>query len=218
MRPVFLKLVCLFACFMSGAILGKHQRDPEIVLLSGIPSLDYFIADQSFSEIKNAKAVLDGLAGRFREEFRVEKCMQFQATGSAMTVDPTSVGNAPYPERMIQELESGVSEFSGTDEELALTEDLLCVLRADGLHDGWLQTYLAADPTKGIVAAYAHDAMLIAQRVERQDEVINGLRHVDSIPLDFRSNSQVQNLLPEFPALAKVDGSGQALAQQPHSP
>lgn len=221
MRRNLLKLVCLFACFISGALFGKHQRDPETESLSGVPSLDYFIADQSFSEIKNAKAVLAGLADRFREEFQVQRCMQFQATTSAIGAGPARLGNPRYPERMIQELESGISEFSGTDEELVLTGDLLRVLRADGLYDRWLRIYLSAlyaHPTNGIVAAYARDAMVIAQGVGRQNEVVNALRLVDSIPLDFESKSQVQKLLLDFAAVAKVDDNEQALRNQALSP
>ena len=221
MRRILLKLVCLFACFVSGAILGKHQRDPETESLSGIPTLDYFIVDQSFSEIKNSKAVLAGLAARFREEFQVQRCMQFEATTSTIATCTARLGNLPYPDRMIQELESEISEFSGTDEELALTGDLLRVLRTDGLYDRWLRSYLTAlyaHPTNRIVAAYAHDAMTIAQRVGRQTEVVNALRLVNSIPLDFASKSQVQNLLLEFQAIAKIDYNGQALGYQARSP
>jgi len=124
-----------------------------------------------------------------------------------------------YGKPMIAQLETGIKEFSGTEEELTLSGDLLRVLRADGRYDQWLRTYLCllyTHPTNSLVGSCASEAIEIGECLGRRQEVLDGLEHVISIPLDFQNKIRLQTALlqtsprPVFCGLEFIAGTADA--------
>jgi hypothetical protein len=196
MRRISLNIGLMLAGLLVGGIFGYHFKTFEFVPLSSVPELDYFVADDSFSEIQNAKATLTGLSARFLTELQIYRYVQLNAReGKPKAVNSHCLA---YGGQMIAQLERGIEEFSGTEEELTLTRDLLRVLRADGRYDQWLRTYLClvyTHPTNSLVGSCAGEAIEIGERLGRRQEVIDGLEHVISIPLDFQNKIRLQTAL-----------------------
>ncbi len=199
--------------FVLGLVIGtgftyrikKAENEP----LSSVRNLDYFISDDSFSEVHNAKAVLTGLSRKFLTELRSRAWIEAQENRA----DPHNPGkNTVSAPGLILALERGIDEFKGTEHELRLIPDLLRALKANGLRDRWLEIYLTAlytHPTDEVVLTFAREAVQMGTRTGRQDEVADALRHVCTIPITFPSKSDLQSkvlqLLPRPSVVQKED-------------
>src|SRR5262249_34183237 len=100
----------------AGYYLGARQED-SITWLSAktIPRLDYCITQESFSEIENTKAVLEGLCAEFRTEVQSKRVRDHNSGSAApATQRVLEPGSEPHLENAIADLERGIREFSGT--------------------------------------------------------------------------------------------------------
>lgn len=100
-----------------------------------------------------------------------------------------------HAEDAIRDLELGVEEFEGTEEESSCAQDLFSELRRAGRFDRGVEVYLKAlyeHPTHPFVARFAKDAMAVARRAGREAEVLAGLRHLSAIPLNFEGKNAVE--------------------------
>jgi len=193
MRTLWLVAGSLVLGFALGAGLTYQIRNAETESLTGIRSVDYFISDESFSEVHNAKAVLAGLSKKFLTELRSSEWNKQRAHGKRM-----SSGTS-----LILALENGIDEFRGTEHEMSLIPDLLRALKSEEQYDRWLHTYLTTlytHPTDELVVKFAREAVEMGRRTGQQEEVADALRHVCSIPMEFPSkkdlHSTVLQLLP----------------------
>jgi hypothetical protein len=155
-------------------------------------SVDDLYAPQSFSEVENAKALLLALSEQFKAEIYTERI----ANHAKAALD-TEAGKPVVEPRLLeisQQLEGGVAEFSGTDQELVLVETLLRVLQKAKLYDRWTEVYLSAlyqHPTDPMIGRLAAEAISVSKAAGREKDILNGFEHLSNIPMDFTVKSQV---------------------------
>ncbi|HAB14906.1 MAG TPA: hypothetical protein DCE44_00500 [Verrucomicrobiales bacterium] len=180
------RLASLAASLAVAAGVGYRWRDLQeksatALGVAEIAPLESFVGIQSFSEIQNTRAELQGLAQRFRTEAR----MKYLASLSTSLSQSTS---AVERQSIVRDLERGIEEFKDTPEELVLIEDLLLQLRSGGQANRWLDVYLEVlyrRPTEDLVASQFVTARQMAQATDRESEVATGFQHLLGIPLDF---------------------------------
>jgi hypothetical protein len=211
MRTLWLVAGSLLLGFVLGAGLTYQIKNAQTEPLTRVRGVDYFVTDESFSEVHNAKAVLAGLSRRFLTELRVSAWAKQGTHGMKMSSGTT----------LIQALEHGIDEFRGTENELSLIPDLLRALKSEDQCDRWLQTYLTllyTHPTDELVVKFARDAVQMGNRTGRQIEVAAALRHVCNIPMEFPSkkdlHSMVLQLLP-VPNIVSADSYEKLVAANP---
>ena len=167
----------VIAAFGSGyGIRAWRGASVSALTASNEVDVDSLVAIQSFSEIENAKAMLSGLC----DEFLSDMSMRRATLGQTM---------------QLRDLEQGIKEFSGTEEELNLVRLELWLLRTQQRYNQWLDVYLQTlyeHPTHKLVGALAEDAISIGRASGRQDEVMNALNHLTCIPLTFATKRQVE--------------------------
>jgi hypothetical protein len=159
-------------------------------------ALEYLVSSESFSEIEQARAVLDALANRYVVQSRM------------LIVREALAGRGAYEKRQplnsrpglsaIQVLEEAVAEFDGTGQELQLLPTLLSALERERLRDRWIEVYLSAlyhHPTHRVVGDMADEARRLGRAIGREAEVIAALRHVSAIPLKFASRLRIERCL-----------------------
>jgi len=114
-----------------GYLLGA-QRENSLARLeeNTISPLDYYMTQESFSEVENAKANLEGLCARFRTEFQTKWVADHESGTNSLLNSPVS---EQLLETAIADLARGVKEFAGTDQELEVAQDLLFALKASEL-------------------------------------------------------------------------------------
>lgn len=158
--------------------------------------LDYFFSPRSFSEVENAKAMLEAVCTRFTTEIR----SQLYRCGLIACAAPDR--SDELRERRlaaaIRTLEEGIEQFQGTGQEMVLTQDLLVVLKAQKLFDQWIHVYLNAvyrHPTDPSVARWTSEALTIGRAAGREGEILEALRHVAAIPLEFEVKHQIESQL-----------------------
>lgn len=174
------------AAAVFGFYLGSLQEAGALeVAARRVPPLDYFLRESSFSEVTNARDVLQASASRLVAELGVAG-----ATAEAHAIR-TSAGDAVRSEaalaRVTAGLRAGIEEFRGTEQELFLIQHLLWTLHTREAWDEWLETYLGAlyaHPTHPVVARGVREAWRVAQNAGREDELARALRHADQVPLD----------------------------------
>jgi hypothetical protein len=192
MRTLWLVSGSLVLGFALGAGFTFRIKDVERETVSAVHNLDYFITDESFSEVHNARAMLAGLSRKFLTELRSRAWMESQDNNPKQN---RSAENLSSASGLIVALEHGIEEFKGTEHELSLIPDLLRALKANGQFERWLEIYLATlytHPTADLVVTFAREAVQMGTRAGRQEDVINGLRHVCSIPIEFPSKVNLQ--------------------------
>jgi hypothetical protein len=144
---------------------------------------DSLVGIQSFSEIENAKALLNGLSFQFLAEMAMRR---------AIIGQPLQLSEA------VADLRTGIKEFAGTEEELNLLRVELALLKEQRQYNRWLDIYLQAlyeHPTSKLVGCLAEDAIAIGTATGRESEVMNALDHLVGIPLAFTAKEQVQRAL-----------------------
>lgn len=189
--PVFAS-GCLALAGAAGYFLGAILPSQSLILSgrSSVP-LEYYVLEESFSEIENAKARLSALRCQFLTELRARH------DTAVMASEPTGLAKAAYglhPEAALQEIESGIAEFKDTPEEAALARELLLVLRWTGAHGRWLDVYLGflyAHPTDPIIGSLAKDAIEISRAVQREKELCDAFQWIVRNPLEFPAKQRV---------------------------
>ena len=180
----------------SGYFLRGLHDNPLTMLPTSLPELDFFISEQSFSEVANAKALLQALSERYISEVRVLRYLDGTQSSSEVP-SPFPADQEPLSVT-IDVLQKGVEAFEGTGQELEVAYDLLLTLKSAGQYDRWLEVYLRAlyeHPTHGLVEVFARDAVSIGRAVGRESEVVRGFRHLSDIPIEFKAKQRVQQLL-----------------------
>ena len=179
-----------------GYCLGTVKRgEPKSSQVGALAEADVFAPALSFSEVQNAKAILEGLAFQYISEIQTRRCLDIQSARNAGS------GAEPHLDKAIDELEWGMQEFTGTDEEFKLASDLLNALKKAKLHDRWLQVYLRVlyeHPSASMVGKLAPAALRMASENGRKAEILEAFRHVNGIPLDFQTKKDIQTALVQI--------------------
>ena len=176
----------------------RAQRTGEVAVLAAraVPSLDYLIGPESFSRIKNTRNTLEGLCAQLVLQV---KNRQFSADHLiAAKGGPLWRTSRPHLEAAIRDLERGMQEFEGTQQESEIAERLFFDLRKAGRFDRCVEVYLKTlyeHPTQPFVARFAKDAVAAARSAGREEEVLAGLRHWIAIPLDMAGKGAVEAML-----------------------
>lgn len=169
--------------------------------------LEYLASAESFSEVDQARAVLDALAAQ-----RVELAQSLIAQANGGRYRP---GRDPQPAAArpvwaaIKLLEDGLAEFQGTGLEMRLLPTLLSALKRERLYDRWLHLYLGmlyAHPTHQLVGVLADEAVAISQAVGQQDAVAAAFCHLSSIPLEFRAKALIERSLVRLGTDRRIGG------------
>jgi hypothetical protein len=185
---------------------GQTEGSGTFLAAKAAAPLDYLVVPDSFSRIENARSSLETLCTRLRLEVETRLCedgrMRLQAGGS------TRVQEARL-ERIVRDLEDGMSEFDGTDQKIYVAEDLLTVLKHEERLNRWVEVYLAAlyeHPTHPVVSHLAGQAVRIGKLAGREDEVVTALTHVSGIPWDFEGKDKIEAALAESQAPGPLAG------------
>jgi hypothetical protein len=171
----------------AGAALGyfigvtRHEPDASLGVNQKVP-LEAYFSEQSFSEIENTKARLKALGLEFISDVR----SRHDQAGAGTTSGPfrRNPAYALDPAGAIEELEWGLEQFRGTEQEMYLTQELLCVLKKQKLEDRWLDVYLTAlysHPADPLIARFTKDAKLMSQARQRQPELTAAFELLDRI-------------------------------------
>src|SRR5262245_30165915 len=193
MRTLWLVSGSLVLGFVFGAVITYRIRNVDREPVSAVHNLDYYITDESFSEVHNARGVLAGLSRKFLTELRSRAWMESQDKRPKQNRSGENLSSASG---LIAALEHGIEEFKGTEHELSLIPDLLRALKANGQFELWTEIYLSTlytHPTDDLVLTFAREAIQMGARTGRQEDVVNALRHVCSIPIEFPSKGRLQS-------------------------
>lgn len=187
-----------------GYLAGATREHPVSRLpVDATAALEYLVSSDSFSEIAQARSVLDGLANRYLLQARMliaRETLAGRDTGKEGSVHPERPCLAA-----IRVLEEAAAELDGTSHELQLLPTLLSALKRERLYGRWIEAYLSAlyrHPNHRVVADQAAEALVLARTIGREAEVIAALRHVSAIPSRFVSGWPIERRLtgmaPEF--------------------
>lgn len=203
-------LLCLVSAVSGwvGYYLGA-MRNPGAMRLAGDSgvALDYLVSTKSFSEVEQARAVLDALAGQYAqsaERLIVQEHLSQQFDYRVRMSNPERPTVAA-----IHLLDEALPEFRGTEAELRLLKPLLIALKREKLYDRWLDAYLDAlyrHPTHEMMSTLAAEALGIGQTVGREQELTAGLRYVSDFPFHFPAKSKIEHTL--MSALARTRFAG----------
>jgi hypothetical protein len=180
--------------YLRGYSVCKAKADSG----ANLEQVEFLVPEQSFSEIANAKALLNGLCLRFLEEAQVARTM-YASKSPGEAARPKEQSSLQLT-NIIELLENARCDFEGTPQEIRLVQQMLLVLNEIGLKERWLELYLCTlykHPTDDVVAHLAPDAIRIAVALGKQKEVIQALRHVVQIPFDFKSKQRLEELLAQ---------------------
>ena len=196
-------MVAVTLAGMTGALLVRARAQASLKLEASATFV-------SFSEVENAKTVLQTLADQFILEIR-------QARASDYLVRVAQNQSAPAAEfkKTAARLLGALEEFRGTQQESALTRELLTLLHSARELGSWMDLYLGfvyRHPTDELVVRAGHDAVEVAAKVGRREELIRALIHVVRIPLTFDTKPEVQTLL----IANGFDGSRARFARSQH--
>lgn len=159
----------------AGFQLGTvRQHAAPARLFLGAESLT---APRSFSEVENARTVLEGLARQFLYDWGRE-WVSFLQEGPSSS-DPER------REDLMNGLRSGMDEFEGTGQEFLLAERYLMVCAQQKKFNWWLDAYLKVlyqHPSHRLVSAFALAAVPFAREAGREADLEQALAHLQSIP------------------------------------
>jgi hypothetical protein len=190
--------LCLAACFLiagaGGYCLQALYDRPVSALTAARPAgLDCFLTVRSFSEVENARALMEALAARSLQDLRFRRI----TTQRASAADSATHREARLTE-IIGDFRAAIREFEGTGQEKLFVQDLLAILKREGRHDEWVSLYLEhlyRDPTHEMFGRIAREALVIGKAARREPEVIEALNHLRCIPLEFDTKPTVEAAL-----------------------
>jgi len=191
-RSIGCMIVAILAAGEVGYRLGAEREDSVSWLArETTPPLEYYAAPESFSEVEDAKSSLQALCLRFTTAVHAKMVAAYRSQ-----VGPSGAGSAsePHLKDVIEDLEQGMREFAGTEQELDVAQDLLLALKKAKQLDRWIDVYLKElyeHPTHPVVARLADEAVSIANQCGRQQSVAAGLLYLQSIPAKFQGNNNL---------------------------
>jgi len=205
--PLMWAVMLSLAAGGTGYWLRERRAGPDLLLpISAMPPLEYLMPPDSFSRIENTKILLDGLCVRLRLGVQSRALAGWFAGRGRAAAGQES--DASW-DGAIRDLERGMREFEGTQQELDCAQELFRDLKIAGRSERCVEVYLKAlyeHPTHPFVARSAAEAIRLGQSVGREGDVIAGLNHLLAIPLAFQGKETVNTVLGK----AKAD---QALTQ-----
>jgi len=184
-----------------GYMFGSHRQDTGSVLpvQQKIP-LEFYLNEHSFSEIENTKSTLEALCQQFLTELQSRHhASALGAAGQPFLGSPLYRVDVPGA---IQELEQGIKQFKGTDQELVVVRELLFLLKREALYDRWLDVYLSAlyrHPTHALIADRVPEAERISEAAGRQYELANAFEFLRHIPVESPAKEQLGAVAPRHP-------------------
>jgi hypothetical protein len=149
----------------------------------------------TFSEIDNAKCVLQALSSR---------CVAQVATTCRSSAAGEIQGDKEARKPLtgaINQLEAGLQEFRGAEPELVVAEGLLRTLSKAGEASRWMAVYLDLlyrHPTSELVARLAKEATVLSKSTGRRQDLSLGFEHLCRIPLEFDGKQRVQAALVQL--------------------
>ena len=149
-----------------------RSSSPFIAQKNEIPSLDILLVENSFSEIKNSKALLEASAKQLimgtwnqaHSEKYLDKSQLSNKIDSSIKL-----------ESAIRRLEDGIQEYVGTEEKLLITKNLLVLLWENEMLDRWLDLYLQTlneDSIHQYLSSWANRALECGKKLGREREVV----------------------------------------------
>jgi hypothetical protein len=194
LNGLLLVSACIALRGVVGYITGARHSGSDLILpvQQKIP-LECYLNERSFSEIENATANLEALAVQFLTELRSRH--DASALGNSTNV---FLGNPLYRVNVsgaIQELQDGIEQFKGTDQELLLVRELLSLLKREKELDRWMDVYLATlyeHPSHSVIRSAGRDAGWISEAAGRQYDLANARNLLRLISLYVPDNEQVQ--------------------------
>jgi hypothetical protein len=165
-----------------------------------MPASEYFVSEDSFSEVQNAKTTLNGISVRYITDLRA-RTWRDQRMPKGET-------------RAISDLEHGVRELHGTSGEWVIAEELMLTLRRAGQYERWLDIYidmLYRAPTEQVGGRLAALAIEAAAVSNRQAELIRAWEHVVANPLEFGSKAYIAAALGRLRALPREAADGEKM-------
>lgn len=161
-----------------------------------MPGLDYFLGAPTFSEVHNAKDLLQALATRELHETRARFSL-LRATEQAGRGSTSGSGTTRFREA-IASLEQAIDDFEGTDQQLLLVQELLWFLKWERRYQKWMDVYLLAlyrHPGHDVVGRMAEDALVVARLAAREAELREAFAHLLRIPLEFAGQDRIRMAL-----------------------
>lgn len=170
--------------------------------------VDQLASAKSFSEVEQARAVLEALATRYVEDAQGLITQELLSRNANFEVRQSSSERPMVA--AIKLLDEALPEFQGTGVELRLLQPLLYALKQERLYDRWLDVYLDAlyrHPTHEVVSSLAEEAVAVSQAVGRERELTAGLWYLAGIPVNFPAKSRIENSLVRVRANAQIAGA-----------
>jgi hypothetical protein len=111
------------------------------------------------------------------------------------------------PGRAIDEVQKGIEEFKGTEQEMYLVQELLMLLKRQKFSERWLDVYLATlyeHPTHPLIGRNAKHAIALSDALGRQQELTQAFDFLSRIPSDRPAKEKVQAALQNA-TVARLD-------------
>jgi len=190
-----LSLGCAIAVTLASGGVGYEFGAERIgsgsyLALERTAPLEYYATAESFSEVENTKSSLEALCLRFTTAVRAKRLADWPAHAA---LPGSGTATEPRLASAIVDLEEGLKEFAGTDQELEVAQDLLLALKEARQSDRWIDVYLKElydHPTHPVVGRLARDAIGIADQCGRQASLRAALLYLQSVPVEFQGNEK----------------------------
>jgi hypothetical protein len=192
--------ICLAACFLIAGAGGYcfqalYDRPVSALTAAENAGADYFLTVRSFSEVDNARALMEAIALRSLNDLRTRR----------IATRPTPADSvAPDTDRdeqlaaIVRDFRAAIREFGGTGQEMLFVRDLLGIFKREGWHEEWISLYLDhlyRDPTHEWIGHTAREALVIGKAAQREQEVFDALNHLRRIPLEFEAKPAIESVL-----------------------
>jgi hypothetical protein len=170
-----------------------HQtKEAHASLPAGaVPSIECLAGPESFSRVDNAKNTLEALCLRLR--------LKAQNELVAIMQEPSASSQRRQAlEPLIRQLEAGMHDFEGTEQELEFAQDLFVAYNCTAQFERWIDLYLMVSyrhPMHPVPLRLAHQALALGRQAGRLQDVLQALRHVNAIPFDFEGKDKVAAVL-----------------------
>jgi len=175
----------------AGFVLGVGNQSQWVMFVQQRVPFETYLTEQSFSEIENTRAKLNALASEFLTDLRAR-----HAPLPAWSLAGTSGGNGIYTVRRadaLDELQRGIEQFKGTEQEMPLIQELLYLLKKEKLTSRWIDFYLETlyeHPTDPLVARNAKEALVLGETLGRDAELAKAFDLIRRIPLQVGARQE----------------------------
>ena len=186
-KPLVWVLLLTVGAGWTGYRVHQTEEVASSSPVEAIPPIEFLAGPESFSRVHNTKSTLEGLCLRLRLEAET-KLTAIMQEPSAFTQRRQAL------EALIQQLEAGMHDFEGTEQELEFAQDLFVAYKCTEQVDRWLDLYLNLayrHPMHPVPLRLAQEALVLGTQAGRQQEVLQALRHLEAIPLEFEGKDKV---------------------------